>query len=185
MAETAQKTRMTWNDYAALPDDGRRYEVIEGELIVSPAPTFRHQEVVAELTMTLRSYAETHGLGKVVASPVDVRLDEHTVCQPDILFIRKDRLSIVADQVMGAPDLVIEVLSPWTADTDRRRKAKLYAKFAVPHYWIVSPQDEAVILYRLAGDTYERVAMYQGADRFEAEPFAELTIDLSRVWPTP
>lgn len=185
MAETAQKTRLTWDDYAALPDDGKRYELMEGELIVSPAPAFGHQEIVAELTAILRPYAKKHALGKVVASPLDVRLDEHTVCQPDLVFIRTERLGIVAEQVLGAPDLVIEVLSPGSAQRDRRVKAALYARFGVPHYWIVSPQDEVVLLYRLAGDAYERVAIYQGSDRFEAEPFAGLTMDLSAIWPKP
>jgi Uma2 family endonuclease len=183
MAETAQKTRLTWDDYVKLPDDGKRYELIEGELIVAPAPTFRHQDIVLALATVLRSHAETHALGKVVASPVDVRFDDENTCQPDILFIRKDRLDIVEDQVKGPPDLVIEVLSPWTAETDREKKARTYARFGVPHFWIVSPFDETVILYRLAESKYERVGLYQGDDRFEAEPFAGLTVELAKVWP--
>ncbi len=183
MTETAQKTRMTWSDYAALPADGKQYQVVEGELIVAPAPNVPHQEIAGQLYRQLAGFVENTDAGKILIAPVDVVLDENNIFQPDLVFIQKSRLGIVQNQVRGAPDLAIEVLSPSTAAFDRERKAETFARFGVPHFWLVSPMDETVILYRLAEGKYERVGLYQGRDTFEAEPFPDLTIDLSKIWP--
>lgn len=145
---------MTYDEYSLLPEDGKRYQVIEGELIVSPSPHYRHQRIVWSLGQRLFAYAETHKLGEVVGAPIDVILEPNTIVQPDLLFIRRDHLGIIGNVVSGAPDLCIEVLSPSTGLHDRYAKKAVYARCGVPEYWIVDPIRQVVSLYALEGDTY-------------------------------
>lgn len=130
----------TYEDYKLLPDD-KRYEIIEGELLVTPTPTVRHQNILAELNLQLRSFAKAGGHGLVVVAPTDVILSNENVVQPDLLFIARERLGIAnwSGGVHGAPDLVVEILSPSTSGRDQVVKRKLYGKFGVREYWIVDP----------------------------------------------
>ncbi len=119
--------RFTYDDYLLLPEESR-YEIIDGDLRMSPAPTARHQRIVREIVLILAEFVRRHDLGEVMVSPFDVILSETDVVQPDILFVTKDRASIIREKgAFGAPDLVIEILSPATANRDRTVKAKLYA----------------------------------------------------------
>src|SRR3989304_601795 len=111
MKQTA--TKMTYDQYCLLPEDRNRYELIDGELFVTPAPTPKHQKIVGALFVQLSSYVSQNSLGEVYVAPVDVLLDQYTVIQPDVLFIRHERLGIVKEgAIEAAPDLVGEVLSP-------------------------------------------------------------------------
>ena len=145
---------MTYDEYSLLPDDGKRYQVIEGELIVSPSPHYRHQRIVWSLGQRLFAYAEAHKLGEVVGAPIDVILEPNTIVQPDLLFIRRDNLGIIGNVISGAPDLCIEVLSPSTGLHDRYAKKAVYARCGVPEYWIVDPAHATVSVFALDGDTY-------------------------------
>jgi Uma2 family endonuclease len=145
---------MTYDEYSLLPDDGKRYQVIEGELIVSPSPNFRHQDTVWNLGQLLRDYAKTHNLGVVVGAPMDVILEPQTIVQPDLLFIRHENIGIIGDIIEGAPDLCIEVLSPSTGLHDRHTKKAVYARCGVREYWIVDPVRESVAAYDLDDGTY-------------------------------
>jgi Uma2 family endonuclease len=137
--------RFTYDDYKYLPED-KRYEIIEGDLHLTPSPSFRHQAIQAELLFRLMAFVKKRGLGQVVAALTDVILSPENVVQPDLLFIGKDRLSMVKgnDGVRGAPDLVIEILSPSTAGRDQVLKRKLYSKYGVREYWIVDPDGSTV-----------------------------------------
>jgi Uma2 family endonuclease len=132
--------RFTYEDYKVLPED-KRYEIIEGELLVTPAPTARHQGILLELLVKLSTHVKTNGLGKVLPAPTDVILSHENVVQPDILFVGKQRLEIVnpAGGIHGAPDLVVEILSPSTAGRDQLVKRKLYGKYGVREYWVADP----------------------------------------------
>ena len=146
---------LTYSDYAALPDDGRRYELHRGELSVTPAPGTRHQGVVLALTVLLYEHVKSRDLGTVFVSPTDCILSEVTVVQPDILYITTDRSSIISERgIEGAPTLVVEVVSPSTARLDRDRKLTLYAEHGVPYYWIVDPGSRSVEAYALDGPAY-------------------------------
>jgi Uma2 family endonuclease len=145
---------MTYDEYCLLPDDGKRYQVIEGELIGSPSPNFRHQDTVWRLGKLLREFAEANKLGVVVGAPMDVILEPNTIVQPDLLFIHSDHLEIIGDVIEGAPDLCIEVLSPGTGLHDRYAKKAVYARCGVPEYWIVDPEREKVSVFERDGDTY-------------------------------
>ncbi len=145
---------MAYEEYALLPDDGKRYQVLEGELIVSPSPNFRHQDIVWTLGLLLRTFAEAHNVGIVIGAPMDVILEPHTIVQPDILFIRHANIGIVADVIEGAPDLCFEVLSRSTGLHDRYAKKAVYARCGVQEYWIVDPAHETISVYVLDAGTY-------------------------------
>jgi len=139
---------MTYDDYCLLPDDGNRYQVIEGELFVSPAPRTTHQDIVFELAALLRAYVKARRLGKVYISPTDVVLGPTTVIQPDILFIRRENMGIITElNIQGPPDLCIEILSPGTESVDRERKMAVYARYGVQEYWIINPMRQMVSIY--------------------------------------
>jgi Uma2 family endonuclease len=152
-------TKLTYEDYVKLPDDGNRYEIIDGELIVNPAPVPFHQLVVGEIWFALKSYFREHGGGKVLQSPIDVILEESGIVQPDLIVILDRRAEILGPKnVQGAPDLVVEVLSDGTRRYDERDKRQLYERSGVDEYWIVDPVLELVKIHRRSGDAFIRVA---------------------------
>jgi Uma2 family endonuclease len=146
---------LTYDDYLVLPNDGRRYQILEGELDVNPAPTTRHQKISMRLEHQLVSHVEAQCLGLVLYAPVDVMLDERNVVQPDIVFVSTERMPIVEEaKIAGAPDLVVEILSPASARTDRGPKASIYARHGVAWYWLVDPAEDLVEEYELVGRGY-------------------------------
>jgi Uma2 family endonuclease len=173
---------LTYSDYAALPDDGRRFELHHGELSVTPPPGTRHQRAIVFLITLLNEHVRSRGLGEVFVAPTDCILSNVTVVQPDVFYIAADRLSIISQRAIeGAPTLVAEVLSPSTAHLDRGRKMTLYAEHGVPYYWIVDPESRSIEAYALAG------AEYACAGRVTSEPaalppFSDLTVDPALIW---
>src|SRR5690349_19786126 len=162
------RTMLTYEHYLELPNDGRRYEIIEGELYVSPAPTTKHQRATTNLTTTLNVHTRSGRLGEVFTAPTDVVLANTSIVQPDILYISRERRAIITEpNIQGAPDLVVEVISPSSTKTDQETKRDLYAKYGVLHYWVVEPTEEWVRAYDLGADgIYELVAEAQGSDDF-------------------
>ncbi len=139
------KERYTYDDYVQLPE-GAPYQLINGSLVMSPAPATRHQRIVAYLYRSLYSHASDRG--EVLFAPVDVRLSDTDVLQPDLVFVAQERLDIIGDQVIdGAPDLVMEVLSPSTAHHDLTTKKRLYEVHAVQEYWVVDPESCTVEIH--------------------------------------
>ena len=144
---TSAKTQHTRAEYADLPE-GTPYQLIDGELILSPSPTPEHQQFVLTLAVALRSFVHERGRGTVYVAPLDVYLSEIEVYQPDLLFIAADRRGIVTDEgIEGAPDLVVEVLSPSTAYHDLTKKKRVYEESGVKEYWVVDPEDQTVTVY--------------------------------------
>ncbi len=142
-------TRLTYDDFCQLPDDGKRYEIIDGELFVTPSPVHLHQRVVTRLTYYLCGFVESHKSGEVFVSPFDVVFSKFDVVEPDLLYISKARASVLTEKnVQGAPDLVVEVLSKTTAKRNRSIKLKLYGRFAVQEYWVIDPKGPAAEIYR-------------------------------------
>jgi Uma2 family endonuclease len=150
-------TQITWRDVLAMPEDGKRYEAIGGELYVTPPPRTPHQRVSGLLFGELLDLLDRTGHGRVYAAPIGV---ENPVTgegvQPDILFVSRERLYIVhEDWIRGAPDLVIEIASPSTAQRDRTVKLDFYRRLAVPEYWVVDAQAEHVLAWPFATGTTE------------------------------
>jgi Uma2 family endonuclease len=184
MAMTPARIVLTYRDYEALPNDGRRYEIHEGELSVTPAPRTRHQVVSARLMIRLGAHVERLGTGLVVAAPLDVILSDTTIVQPDIVYVAADRTRAISERgIEGAPTLVVEILSPSTAQIDRQTKIQLYARHGVPWYWLVDPDARTVEVYGLAGGAYTLAARVTGDEPFSAEPLPDLTIPLASLWP--
>jgi Uma2 family endonuclease len=166
-----------------LPDDGRRYEILDGELEVSPAPAPRHQGVLRNLLFILHGDAQQRGLGSVYCAPIDVILAPDSIVQPDLVFVAAGRESIVTERAIeGPPDLAVEILSPWSDRRDRVAKAGLYARYGIAHYWIVDPVARTLEVYEAEGAEYRLVARHEGAGRVRTTPFPDLDIDLGRVW---
>jgi Uma2 family endonuclease len=158
--------RWTYADYAALPDDGNRYEIIAGVLYMTPAPGIGHQSVSARMVTFLVTHVEFAGLGRVFAAPVDVELAPDTVVQPDIVVILSANLDrITPSRIIGAPDLVVEILSPGTAGYDRREKQDAYARAGVGEYWIVDPGAQTVELLTLDQGRYRSHGVFRGQAR--------------------
>jgi len=174
---------LTYDDYVGLPDDGRRYEILDGELEVSPAPAPKHQGVSANLLVMLLTHVQERGLGRVYHAPIDVILARDSIVQPDLVFVTAGRESIVTERgIEGPPDLAIEILSPWSVRRDRVAKAELYARYEVRHYWIVDPVAQKIEMYEPEGAVYGLVATHEGATRACTSLFPDLEIDLGRVW---
>ena len=149
-----EKRRFTYEDYLKTPED-KRYELIEGELLMTPAPVPKHQRISRKIEFILEKFVTEKDLGEVFDAPCDVHLDDENVVQPDILFITKNRLNIIGEKnIQGAPDLVIEILSESTAYRDLVQKKKLYARFGVKEFWIVDPGEETIEIYILKDNAY-------------------------------
>ena len=153
MVVSNRRTRLTYEDYLYLPEDGKRHELIDGEHYVTPAPIPKHQLVIANLFVALGPFVQRNSLGRVLTSPIDVVLSDSDVVQPDLLFIAAERLGIIGEKNVGAaPDLVVEVLSDSTRRTDEITKRRLYERHGVGEYWVVDPLLESAKLYRPGGD---------------------------------
>ena len=141
-------------DYFALPETNRYAELSEGRLIVAPHPTNRHQALVMALTFRLYSFVRERDLGVVRIAPLPVRLWPGKIREPDICFIAREHLDRLGEQISGVPDLVMEVLSPGTRQTDRTEKFFEYARAGVQEYWMVDPDEPAVEVYLLQEGAY-------------------------------
>ncbi len=174
---------LTYEDYAALPDDGRRYELYEGELSVMPAPSPGHQKSVVDLVLTLAAYVKRERLGQVFVSPIDCILSDTTIVQPDLVYVDTSKLNLITSRgIEGPPTLVVEILSPSTAQIDGRRKMALYAKFGVPHYWIVDHDTRRIEAYGLISEGYHFTAELEGSTPLALPPFPDLALDPATLW---
>ena len=141
--------RLNYEDYLLFPEDGKRHEIIEGEHYMAPAPNVRHQSISRNLEFILNRYVEEHDLGKIFDAPIDVVLSDENIVQPDILFISKKNYEIITPQnIQGAPDLMIEIMSESSRKLDRLIKMKTYGKFGVEEYWVVDPAINQIEIFR-------------------------------------
>jgi len=176
------KTRLTYADYMKTSDD-ERYELLNGELVMVPSPKKIHQSISGILHLMVGTFVRDRGLGKVYFSPFDVVLSDSDVVQPDLLFVSNERIGIVtADNVQGAPDLVVEILSPATAERDRTLKLDLYARRGVQEYWIVDP-DAKTIRVLLRGEcSFDVVSVYGEGEILRSPTLEEFSVALEEVF---
>jgi Uma2 family endonuclease len=164
-AMKAVRPRLTYPELRLMPDDGKRYELIDGEVFVTPSPSEKHQRVLANLLVSIHNHIKAGNLGRVYIAPFDVVFGEKTALQPDLLFVSAKRLGIIGPEyVLGAPDLVVEVLSPYRQSYDRVTKLEQYALHGVTEYWVVDPIAESVEIHVLAGSRYELKGTFSGDD---------------------
>jgi Uma2 family endonuclease len=173
----AMRVILTYKDYDALPADGRRYELHDGELSVTAAPAPRDQQVSGNLFAMLRGHVQSRGLGMVLYSPIDLVLSDTSIVQPDLVYLRSDQLTAITCRGIEAPPaLLIEILSPTTAQIDRGVKLQLYARHRVPHYWIVDPAARRIEAHTLTGPGYELAATLEGRQQGALPPFPDLQL---------
>ncbi|HAA90565.1 MAG TPA: Uma2 family endonuclease [Peptococcaceae bacterium] len=179
--------KFTYEDYKSLPEsETKRYELLKGELVMVPSPPEYHQRISGNLEFILRMFVKERGLGYVYDAPLDVVLGEgegREVVQPDIFFITKERAGIITgEEIRGAPDLVIEIISPGTEDRDCHYKKTLYARHGVKEYWIIDPKAKTVEVFTLGEKGFELVRGYK-ADEVVRSPLLEsLEVDLKEVF---
>jgi Uma2 family endonuclease len=170
--------KLTLEDYNVLPNDGKRYEIVDGELYVTPAPSTRHQGISIRLTSRLFRVLDEGGQGRLFNAPIDVVLNEHNIVQPDIVYIKNENRSIIEEKyIKGPPDMVVEILSPSTRRTDVIVKAALYAQFGVPAYWIVDPDLEQIETHSLQHGTYASTGTFRRPERLKLPDYPEIDLD--------
>ena len=153
----------TYDDYAVLPDDGQHYAIVKGVLLMTPAPTPEHQDIVGEIYACLRTRVKLASLGRVFMGPLDVVLGPKNVFQPDVLVVLNAHLDrIQAKKMVGAPDLVVEVVSPGSGVMDRIAKYAVYAHAGIPEYWFVKPDSQTVEVFALEDGEYRSLGIFGG-----------------------
>jgi Uma2 family endonuclease len=181
MATTVRK--LTYADYEKIPADGFRHEIIGGDEFMTPAPNLDHQRVVVKLTTLLENHVAGRKLGGIYVAPTDVLLSKHDIVEPDVIFISEKRKSILGEKnIEGAPDLVIEVLSPSTQAEDRGPKLALYERSGIAEYWIVDPPSKTVEIREFG--TTRRTRVYKEGQSFESSLLPGLVVKLSDVFAT-
>lgn len=178
---TVERARVQWtyDDLRLMPEDGLRYEVIDGDLLVTPAPTITHQTISKRIQFALMQQIEQRGLGQVYNAPVDLIFSRLRTVQPDLLVVRTERTNFITERgVETAPDLVIEILSPSTEKTDRERKAKLYASEGVREYWIVDAALRCIEVHGLSESGYVLLGSYGPGTKVSSRVFElDLAVD--------
>ena len=172
------RTRTTREDFYRLPETTLRRELIAGEVIEAmTAPELDHQDVVGNLFVLLRAAGKAAG-GKAYVAPVDVELDSENIVQPDVLLLAADSACqpLGVKRLMGAPDLVAEVLSPPTVYQDKRRKFHLYERFGVQEYWLAEPRDQTLEVWLLRSGRFERLDVYSISDTFESSLIGQVRV---------
>lgn len=175
--------RLTYRDWLRRPDDGRVYEILDGEIYMTPAPSIRHQDISSRLHSRLGPFLENSGAGRLFAAPTGVRLSEDVVVQPDLLVVLAQHRDRLGEQVIdGPPDLVVEILSPGTAGRDLVAKRELYARFAVPEYWIVDSEGSNVEVLTLERGAYSRAGLFRRHETLRSPLLPDLGIPLDEVF---
>ena len=157
MVTAEPKIKLTYDDYAKTPED-ERYELIDGVLILVSAPNMEHQSVQSVMGGQLQPFVMNGGRGRVFFSPTDVMLSDNDVVQPDLIYVSREREHIITQaNIQGAPDLVVQILSPSSATRDRRDKFDLYARHGVAEYWLISPEARIVRVFVLRDGVFDEV----------------------------
>lgn len=173
----------TVENYKILPETGPRYQLIEGDLYMAPAPNRYHQVISRNLEYILMKYLEEHPIGDLYDAPFDVYLGEYDVFQPDILVVLNERLSILTDAgAEGAPNFVVEILSPKTAKLDRVNKRRVYARTGVKELWIIDPEPRQIEVYLLGQDPATPKARHGDEAKFTSALFPGLTFDAAAIF---
>ncbi len=180
MTAVNSRIKFTFDDYCLMPEE-QRYELIEGDFYMVPSLSVIHQRVSANIGALLRDYVQNNNCGEIFHAPLDVVLSSFDVVQPDIFYISRERSDIITDDnIQGPPDLVVEILSPATAEKDRTIKKKLYARSGVGELWLVNPGAQAVEVFQLKHDLDKPLLITRSEKRFLTSsllPGLEINLD--------
>ena len=178
--------RLTYDVYLAMPEMKQRYSILDGELVMAAAPNPSHQTIVQELLLKLTPFVREHQLGRVFVAPLDVviRREPLRTRQPDVMFIGQERRFIIGPQVIeGAPDLVIEVLSPTNTRQELQGKLDDYRTIGVREAWVVSPEARTVEVLQLASGAMQRLGLYGLGDLLASQVLPDLRLTVDDIFP--
>jgi Uma2 family endonuclease len=182
MTQQKPKIKFTVADYMTTPED-KRYQLMDGDMILAPAPTDKHQAISLQLVVALHQFVREHDLGVLRFAPSDVVLSNYDVFQPDILFVSNERRNRITEaNIQGAPDLVVEILSPSTEQYDRGYKQTLYGRHGVREYWIVDPAAETVEVLTESDEGLKLTSTYGLADTLVSPLLPGLTLELGHIF---
>ncbi len=173
----------TFNDFMTLPDDGNRYEIANGVLLVAPSSTGSHKETIGEVSFHLHSHVKLPGLGLVIEAPFIVELSSKDVFQPDIFVVMNAHLDRVQEKrVVGAPDLVVEVSTAGTAAFDRLTRYDTYESAGVPEYWVIHLERRTVEVFVLEGDEYHSLGVFHGEQKVPSRLISWLSVRVEQFF---
>ena len=182
MATERSQIKFTYEDYKHTPED-KRYELLDGELIMVLAPRTAHQRTSRDILIPINTFVAENDLGEVFIAPCDVVLSDTDVVQPDLLFVSKERSHIInEDNICGAPDLVIEVLSPSTAQRDRTLKRTLYALHGVPEYWQADTDAKIAMVLTLDNGEYKVAGIYGEGQTLVSPLLQGFTLEIDKIF---
>jgi Uma2 family endonuclease len=173
----------TYEDYAALPEDGNRYEIIDGVIYMAPSPGTKHQFSNARIAYFLFVFVDLAGIGHMLSAPMDVRLPSGTTVQPDLIVVLNHNMSIITDaNINGTPDLLVEILSPGTKTFDRTKKLQTYQKNGVPEYWIANPVTKEVEVLVLESGAYRSLGVFGGQTKLPSQVLPNFPPSVSQLF---
>ena len=173
----------TYKDYVSIPEDGHRYEIVNGVLYMSPAPSMGHQRIVGRIFYYLMTHVDLPGLGQVYQAPTDVELHPGDVVQPDVFVVLNSHLDrLTPPRLIGTPDLVIEVASPSTARHDLSEKLYTYARAEVPEYWIVNPDAQTVELLVWQSWGYSSLGLFAGHTTLPSQVVPDFPVSVGQFF---
>jgi Uma2 family endonuclease len=175
------KRKLDYSDLLATPDDGKRYELVRGDLFVNPSPSPVHQRISRRLQRQLEDYFHERSIGEVFNAPVDLILTVQDVFVPDLLVVA-DPGRISNRGIESPPLLVVEILSPSTRKVDRGVKSRRYAELGIQHYWIVDPERKRVECHRLVAGAFRLIVEGEGGAKLVHPDWNELSVDLAALW---
>ncbi|MFN0037805.1 MAG: Uma2 family endonuclease [Saprospiraceae bacterium] len=180
--------KLTYQEFRLMDfgdDDSGWYELINGELVQKQSPSLRHQRISINIEFALRVYANTTNSGEVLHAPLDVVLDDNNAYHPDVFFVKKERSFILENTeeiVMGAPDLVVEILSKSTGIYDKGEKKDIYERYGVREYWLVDPRTSTIELYAYTEQHYKLVALLEANEVLKSVALEGFELDLTEVF---
>ncbi|MCY4578573.1 MAG: Uma2 family endonuclease [Chloroflexi bacterium] len=182
MVATGARIKFTYEDYCNAPED-KRYELHDGDLILVPSPNQPHQKTSRELTTEINLLIRRTGIGEVYSAPFDVVLSDTDVVQPDVIFVSRERAHIVTlNNIQGAPDLVVEVLSPSTAHRDRTFKRALYARHGVREFWLVNTDAHTIEVLQLEEEGYRTVGTYSAGQTLTSPTLTGFSLKIDDIF---
>ena len=177
-----EKEKYTYEDYLKLPE-GAPYQLINGELVMSPSPTTYHQIIANNISTLLTQYVRKNKFGTILFSPIDVYFEKHETYQPDIIFVSKERKEIIGEKkIEGAPDLVIEILSESNAYYDLKHKKNIYEKYGVKEYWIVDPIEKSVEVFESKEKKFTLIDRKEEKGKIKSKIFTGLKIQVEEIF---
>ncbi len=181
---TLQTRRLTYEEYLSLPETKVRYEIVDGVMVMCPSPTIEHQRILRKIFLALHQFAEESGFGEVFFAPLDILVQREPLRtrQPDLLFVRTERTSILGQIVEGGPDLVVEVLSPGNSRADVEGKLADYLSMRVSESWLVSPEARTVEVLVLNEGNWRRKSLYGLGDTVESTVLTGLSLSVSELF---